>query len=59
MLPADRVRVDAFDLGTDPNSGGIAPGEVWRLCNTEVYPPPLLESRLEVSYIALEVLWVH
>jgi hypothetical protein len=33
MLAADRVRADAFDLGGDPESGAVAPGEVARLRN--------------------------
>jgi hypothetical protein len=39
MLAADRVRADAFDLGGDPESGAIAPGEVSRLRNLSGYVP--------------------
>jgi hypothetical protein len=39
MLAADRVRADAFDLGGDPESGAIAPGEVSRLRNLSGYIP--------------------
>jgi hypothetical protein len=31
MLAANHVRADAFDLGADPESGAVAPGEVTRL----------------------------
>jgi hypothetical protein len=37
MLAADRVRADAFDLGDDPESGAVAPGEVSRLRNLSGY----------------------
>jgi hypothetical protein len=39
MLAADRVRADAFDLGGDPESGAITPGEVSRLQNLSGYVP--------------------
>jgi hypothetical protein len=39
MLAVDRVRADAFDLGGDPESGEVAPGEVARLCNLSGYIP--------------------
>jgi hypothetical protein len=39
MLAADRVRADAFDIGRDPESGAIAPGEVSRLRNLSGYVP--------------------
>jgi hypothetical protein len=39
MLAADRVRADAFDLGGDPESGAVAPGEVARLRNLSGYIP--------------------
>jgi hypothetical protein len=39
MLAADRVRADAFDLGGDPESGAVAPGEVARLRNLSGHTP--------------------
>jgi hypothetical protein len=39
MLAADRTRADAFDLGGDPESGAIAPGDVSRLRNLSCYNP--------------------
>jgi hypothetical protein len=39
MLAADRVRADAFDIGADPESGSIGPGEVSRLRNLSGYLP--------------------
>jgi hypothetical protein len=39
MLAADRVQADAFDLGGDPESGAVAPGEVARLRNLSGYTP--------------------
>jgi hypothetical protein len=39
MLAPDRVRADAFDLGADPESGAVAPGDVIRLRNTSGYVP--------------------
>jgi hypothetical protein len=39
MLAVDRVRADAFDLGGDPESGAVAPGEVARLRNLSGYIP--------------------
>jgi hypothetical protein len=39
MLVADHVRADAFDIGADPESGSIGPGEVSRLCNLSGYLP--------------------
>jgi hypothetical protein len=39
MLAVDRVRADAFDLGGDPESGAVAPGEVARLRNISGYIP--------------------
>jgi hypothetical protein len=37
MLAADRVGADAFDLGADPESGAVAPGDVIRLRNMSGY----------------------
>jgi hypothetical protein len=37
MLAADRVRVDAFNLGADPENGAMAPGEVAHLYNLSGY----------------------
>jgi hypothetical protein len=39
MLTVDRVRADAFDLGADPESGAVVPGEVMRLHNLSGYIP--------------------
>jgi hypothetical protein len=39
MLAANRVRADAFDLGADPESGAVAPGDVIRLRNMIGYVP--------------------
>jgi hypothetical protein len=39
MLAADRVRAGAFDLGADPESGAVAPGEAARLRNLSGYIP--------------------
>jgi hypothetical protein len=39
MLAADHVRADAFDLGGDPESGAITPGEVSTLRNLSGYVP--------------------
>jgi hypothetical protein len=39
MLAADRVRANAFDLGGDPESGAVAPGDVIRLRNMSGYVP--------------------
>jgi hypothetical protein len=39
MLTADRVRAYAFNLGADPESGTVAPGEVTRLQNLSGYIP--------------------
>jgi hypothetical protein len=39
MLVADRVRVDAFDIGADPESGFIGPSEVSRFRNLSGYLP--------------------
>jgi hypothetical protein len=39
MLVADQVRADAFDIGADPKSGSIGPGEVSRLRNLSGYLP--------------------
>jgi hypothetical protein len=39
MLAADRVRADAFDVGADPESGAIAPGEVGWIRNVDGYIP--------------------
>jgi hypothetical protein len=39
MLAADRVRADAFDLGGDPESGAVAPGEVAQLSKLSRYTP--------------------
>jgi hypothetical protein len=39
MLAADQGRVDAFDLGADPETSAIAPGDVPRLRNSQGYLP--------------------
>jgi hypothetical protein len=53
MLAADRVRADAFDLGGDPESGAIAPGEVSRLCNLSGYIPiSWMEDRSQLHSVA-------
>jgi hypothetical protein len=39
MLVADRVRGDAFNIGADPKSGSIVPGEVSRLHSLSGYLP--------------------
>jgi hypothetical protein len=39
MLVADRIRSNAFDIGADPESGSIGPGEVSRLRNLSGYIP--------------------
>jgi hypothetical protein len=39
MLAADRVRADALDLGADPKSGAVAPGEVSCLLKLNGYNP--------------------
>jgi hypothetical protein len=53
MLAADRVRADAFDLGGDPESGAIAPGEVSRLRNLSGYIPiSWMEARSQLHSIA-------
>jgi hypothetical protein len=39
MLAADRVRIDTFYLGADPDSGAMSPGEVARLHNISGYIP--------------------
>jgi hypothetical protein len=39
MLATNRLRADAFDLGADPESGTVAPGEVSRLRNISGYTP--------------------
>jgi hypothetical protein len=39
MLTADRLRAGVFDLGADPESGAVAPGEVSRLRNLNGYTP--------------------
>jgi hypothetical protein len=39
MLVADRVRADAFNIGSDPDIGSIGPGEVPRLRNLSGYLP--------------------
>jgi hypothetical protein len=49
MLAVDLVRADAFDLGGDPESGVIAPGEVSRLRNLSGYVP--------ISW--MEARWAH
>jgi hypothetical protein len=52
MLAADRVRVDAFDLGGDPESGAIAPGEVSRLRNLSGYIPiSWIEARSQLHSV--------
>jgi hypothetical protein len=43
-LAADRTQADAFDLGGDPESGAITPGDVSRLRNLSGYIP---QSRME------------
>jgi hypothetical protein len=53
MLAADRVRADAFDLGGDPESGAIAPGEVSRLRNLSGYIPiSWMEARSQLHSVA-------
>jgi hypothetical protein len=39
MLAADRVRGDAFNLGANPESGAVTPGDVIRLRNMRGYVP--------------------
>jgi hypothetical protein len=39
MLVAGRVRADTFDIGADPESGSVGPGEVSRLRNLSGYLP--------------------
>jgi hypothetical protein len=39
MLAADRLRADALELGADPESGAVDPGEVSRLRNFSGYTP--------------------
>jgi hypothetical protein len=39
MLAADQGRADAFDLGADPETSAIAPGDVPRLRNLQGYLP--------------------
>jgi hypothetical protein len=39
MLVADRVRADAFNIGADPESGSIGPGDVSCLRNLSGYLP--------------------
>jgi hypothetical protein len=49
MLVADRVRADAFDIGADPESGSIEPGEVSRLRNLSGYLPQVwTEARTQL-----------
>jgi hypothetical protein len=49
MLVADRVRADAFDIGADPESGSIGPGEVSRLRNLSGYlPQGWTEARTQI-----------
>jgi hypothetical protein len=49
MLAADRTRVDAFDLGGDPESGAIAPGDASRLRNLSGYiPQSWMEARTQL-----------
>jgi hypothetical protein len=49
MLAADLTRVDAFDLGGDPESGAIAPGDVSRLRNLSGYTPQSwMEARTQL-----------
>jgi hypothetical protein len=53
MLAADRVRGGAFDLGGDPESGAIAPGEVSRLRNLSGYVPiSWMEARSQLHSTA-------
>jgi hypothetical protein len=53
MLAGDRVRADAFDLGGDPESGAIAPGEVIRLRNLIGYVPiSWMEARSQLHTTA-------
>jgi hypothetical protein len=53
MLAADRVRADAFDLGGDPESGAISPGEVSRLRNLSGYVPiSWMEARSQLHSTA-------
>jgi hypothetical protein len=53
MLAVDRVRVDAFDLGGDPESGAIAPGEVSRLRKLSGYIPiSWMEARSQLHSVA-------
>jgi hypothetical protein len=53
MLAAYRVRADAFDLGGDPESGAIAPGEFSRLCNLSGYIPiSWMEARSQLHSVA-------
>jgi hypothetical protein len=40
MLAADQGRADAFDLGADPETSAIAPGDVPHLRNMQGYLPP-------------------
>jgi hypothetical protein len=49
----DRVRADAFDLGGDPESGAIAPGEVSRLRNLSGYiPNSWMDARSQLHSVA-------
>jgi hypothetical protein len=49
MLAADQTRVDAFDLGGNPESGAIAPGDVSRLRNLSGYiPQSWMEARTQL-----------
>jgi hypothetical protein len=49
MLEADRARVDAFDLGGDPESVDIALGDVSRLRNLSGYTPQSwMEARTQL-----------
>jgi hypothetical protein len=49
MLADDRTRDDAFDLGGDPESGAIDPGDVSRLRNLSGYiPQSWMEARTQL-----------
>jgi hypothetical protein len=49
MLAADRTRADTFDLGGDPESGAIAPGDVSRLRSLSGYiPQSWMEARTQL-----------
>jgi hypothetical protein len=55
MLAADRVRAGAFDLGADPESGAVSPGEVARLRNLSGYIPQTWNEALS-QFLGMQAL---